>query len=96
MSQELQYSQSVVLSIVDDAGTKILMDELLMAMNSAENTSLHCAAVTILHTYCAHTKSDYSDYLPLLFRGILRLFTYTDEHVLSASWMCLNAITKVI
>ncbi|KAI0222671.1 eIF-2-alpha kinase activator GCN1 [Lamellibrachia satsuma] len=92
--QELQYSQSVVLSIADDAGTKILMDELLMAMNSTENTTLHCASVTIMHTYCAHTKSDYSDYMPLLFRGILRLFTYTDEHVLNASWMCLNAITK--
>ena len=70
------------------------MDELLLAMN-AEDTSLHCAAVTVLHAYCSHTKSDYTDYLPLLFRGILRLFTYDNERVLQASWMCLNVITKV-
>ena len=64
-------------------------------MNSAEETSLHCAAVMVLHTYCAHTKSDYSDYLPMLFRGIIRLFTYDNERVLNASWMCLSVITKV-
>ncbi len=92
--QELEYCQSVVLSVSDDVGVRTVMDELLMATQN-DTASLRCAAVIILHSYCQQTRGDYSEYVPQLFRGLLMLFTDTDPRVLHASWDCLNAVTKV-
>lgn len=92
--QELEYCQSVVLSVVDEVGVRVVMDELL-ATTSKDNPGLRCAAVTILHSYCELTKADYTEYVPQLFRGLLHLFTDTDERVLNAAWDCLNAVIKV-
>ena len=55
------------------------------------------AAVTILHSYCAQTKCDYSEYLPRLqFNGVVKLFTDQEDRMLHAGWDCLQAITKVM
>ena len=35
-SQELQYCQTVVLSVVDDLGVRVVMDELLSATSQAD------------------------------------------------------------
>ena len=51
--------------------------------------------MTILHSYCAQTKVDYSKYEPQLLRGVLRIFTDTVDKVLQAAWYCLNNVTKV-
>lgn len=70
------------------------MDELMTATQSKE-ASVRLSAVTILHAYCQHTKTDYSEYVPALLRGLLLLFTDDDPRVLEASWECLHAVTKV-
>ena len=43
--QELQYCQTVVLSVVDDLGVRVVMDELLSAPSQADGKycTLHCA-----------------------------------------------------
>ena len=92
--QELENCQSVILSINDELGVRCLVDELLVAMGR-ETGTVRWAAVTLLFIFCQHTKSDYSEHVPQLFRGILSLFTDTDEAVLHAGWDCLNAIVKV-
>ena len=53
------------------------------------------AAVTILHSYCAQTNCDYSEYIPRLVNGVVKLFTDKEDRVLHAAWDCLQAITKV-
>ena len=92
--QEVQHCQSVVLSVVDDAGVRTVIEELLSATSNNE-ASYRCAAVLTLQAYCEQTKADYSDHVPSLFRGLIHLFISNDERVLHASWDCLNAVTKV-
>ena len=79
---------------MDEVGVRVVMDELLAA-TVKDQAGLRCAAVTILHSYCELTKADYAEYVPQLFRGLLHLFTDTDDRVLHASWDCLNAVIKV-
>ena len=93
-TQELGYCQSVVLSVTDDVGVRIVMDDLLSSCHH-QQAALRCAAVTILKAFCEQTRVDYSDYVPQLFRGLIHLFTDVDVRVLNASWDCLNAVTKV-
>ena len=45
--------------------------------------------------YCEETKIDYSDYVPMLLKGVIHLFIDEDTVVLEAAWNCLNSITKV-
>ena len=92
--QELEYCQSVVLSVTDDHGVRTVMDELLGHINNKENRQRR-AAVTILHVFCANTKADLTHFVPQLIRGLIHLFMETDEDVLHVAWDCLNAVTKV-
>jgi hypothetical protein len=92
--EEVQHCQSVVLSVMDDTGMRIITEELLQATNN-QKASYRCAAVLALQAYCEQSKTDYSEHVPALFRGLIHLFTDTDERVLHASWDCLNAVTKV-
>ncbi|XP_013411317.1 eIF-2-alpha kinase activator GCN1 [Lingula anatina] len=91
--QELEYCQVVVLSVTDDNGVRITLDELIQAFGNSE-PGIRCAAVTILEAFCSKTKADYSEYVPQLLRGVIGLFTNTDEKVLNAAWACLNSVTK--
>jgi hypothetical protein len=81
--------------VEDDIGVRTIMEELLSAV-ATPSPELSCASVTILHAFCDQTHADYSDYLPQLFRGLIALFTRSEERVLLASWNCLHAITKVL
>lgn len=92
--QEIGYCRTVVLSVNDDVGVRIIMQELLTA-SQCPGASECWSAVAILHTFCEKSSADYSDYLPQLFRGLIALFTRSSERVLYAAWDCLNAITKV-
>ncbi|XP_072271584.1 stalled ribosome sensor GCN1 [Pyxicephalus adspersus] len=90
---ELANCQAVILSVEDDAGQRIVIEDLLEATRSSD-VGMRQAAVIILNMYCAKTKADYSAHLRSLMSGLLRLFNDTNSLVLNESWDALNAITK--
>ena len=94
-TQELQYSQAVVLSVQDELGVSYIMDILLESCKSAEVTNRR-GAVTLLHAFCDQTKTDFSEYVPQLIRSLILLFTDTDDEVLKEAWNALNAVTKTL
>ena len=62
----------------------------------SNNLGVSRAAVAILFSFCSNTRADYSDYVPQLLRGLIQLFTHTDEEMLKMAWNTLNAVTKVL
>ncbi|KAG8596974.1 hypothetical protein GDO81_002124 [Engystomops pustulosus] len=90
---ELANCQAVILSVEDDVGQRIAIEDLLEATRSSD-VGMRQAAVVILNIYCAKTKADYSPHLRSLISGLMRLFNDTNSVVLNESWDALNAITK--
>ena len=93
--QELEYCKSVVLSVEDEMGVRTIMEDLLSVVTHNTDAPVCTAGVLILHTFCANTTEDVSDYLPQLFRGLIGLFARTDERLILSAWNCLDAIAKV-
>lgn len=54
------------------------------------------ASVALLLAFCSNTRADYSDYVPQLLRGLIHLFTHTDDEIIKTAWLALSAVTKVI
>merc|ERR1719400_2754779 len=92
-SQELQYSQAVVLSVVDETGVSYVMDILLENCKS-KDTVTRRGAVTLLAAFCDQTKVDISEYVPQLLRALILLFTDTEKGVLTEAHNALTAVTK--
>uniref|UniRef100_A0A8C5P6E8 GCN1 activator of EIF2AK4 n=1 Tax=Leptobrachium leishanense TaxID=445787 RepID=A0A8C5P6E8_9ANUR len=90
---ELANCQAVILSVEDDVGQRIVIEDLLEATRSPD-VGMRQAAAIILNIYCAKTKADYSTHLRSLVSGLLRLFNDSNSVVLSESWDALNSITK--
>ncbi|XP_016837247.1 eIF-2-alpha kinase activator GCN1 [Nasonia vitripennis] len=93
--QELEYCQTVVLSITDETGVRTVMDQLMEATRS-EDPSRRRSAATLLCAFCRDTRADYSQYVPQLLRGLIHLFTDDDKDVLQMSWEALTAVTKTL
>uniref|UniRef100_A0A8C0I9W8 GCN1 activator of EIF2AK4 n=1 Tax=Bubo bubo TaxID=30461 RepID=A0A8C0I9W8_BUBBB len=90
---EMANCQSVILSVEDDAGQRIITEDLLEATRSPE-LGMRQAAAVILNIYCSKTKADYTGHLKSLVSGLIRLFNDTNPVVLNESWDALNSITK--
>lgn len=60
------------------------------------NTGMSRASVALLLAFCSNTRADYSDYVPQLLRGLIHLFTHTDDEIIKTAWLALSAVTKVI
>ncbi|XP_063983766.1 stalled ribosome sensor GCN1 [Diachasmimorpha longicaudata] len=93
--QELEYCQTVVLSITDEVGVRTVMDQLMEATKS-EHVSRRRGAATLLCAFCRDSRADYSQYVPQLLRGLIHLFTDDDKEVLQKSWEALSAVTKTL
>lgn len=93
--QEMEYCQAVVLSVSDEVGVRTIMDT-LMDSTKSERTEERRAAATLLCAFCTHSPGDYSQYVPQLLRGLLRLLADADKDVLQRSWDALNAVTKTL
>uniref|UniRef100_A0A670KGB9 GCN1 activator of EIF2AK4 n=1 Tax=Podarcis muralis TaxID=64176 RepID=A0A670KGB9_PODMU len=91
--QEMSNCQVVILSVEDEAGQRIIIEDLLEATRSPE-VGMRQAAAVILNIYCSKTKADYTAHLRSLVSGLIRLFNDTNTVVLNESWDALNAITK--
>uniref|UniRef100_A0A1B6CCQ0 TOG domain-containing protein n=1 Tax=Clastoptera arizonana TaxID=38151 RepID=A0A1B6CCQ0_9HEMI len=94
-TQELEYCQTVVLSVVDEVGIRAIMDQ-LMEVTKSEKVETRRAAVTLLCAFCSNTRADYKQYVPQLLRGLIHLFTDTDREVLQMSWEALYAVSKTL
>ena len=86
--------QAVILSVEDDTGHRIIIEDLLEATRSPE-VGMRQAAAIILNIYCSRSKVDYTSHLRSLVSGLIRLFNDSSPVVLEESWDALNAITKV-
>uniref|UniRef100_A0AAQ4QL94 GCN1 activator of EIF2AK4 n=1 Tax=Gasterosteus aculeatus aculeatus TaxID=481459 RepID=A0AAQ4QL94_GASAC len=92
-AQELCSCQTVILSVEDDVGQRIIIDNLLENTRGAD-PGLRQAAVTILNAYFARTRLDYSNHTRNLLSGLIRLLNDSNTEVLSQSWDTINSITK--
>uniref|UniRef100_A0A8U8C1C8 Uncharacterized protein n=1 Tax=Geospiza parvula TaxID=87175 RepID=A0A8U8C1C8_GEOPR len=90
---EMANCQSVILSVEDDVGQRIITEDLLEATRSPE-LGMRQAAAVMLNIYCSKTKADYTGHLRSLVSGLIRLFNDTNPVVLNESWDALNSITK--
>lgn len=91
--QELEYCQSVILSVSDEAGARAIVDHLLETARN-ESTKVRRASIMLLYAYCSQSKVVLSSNVPQLLRGLILLSTDSNEQVLNLSWEALNAITK--
>nr|XP_020454851.1 eIF-2-alpha kinase activator GCN1 isoform X2 [Monopterus albus] len=92
-AQELCSCQTVILSVEDEVGQRIIIEDLLEATRGAD-PGLRQAAVTILNAYFARTRLDYSSHTRNLLSGLIRLLNDSNTEVLSQSWDTINSITK--
>ncbi|XP_055986980.1 stalled ribosome sensor GCN1 [Sorex fumeus] len=90
---EMANCQAVILSVEDDVGHRIIIEDLLEATRSPE-VGMRQAAAIILNIYCSRSKADYTCHLRSLVSGLIRLFNDSSPVVLEESWDALNAITK--
>lgn len=93
--QELANCQTVILSVGDEIGQRVILEDLLEATRNSD-VGMRKAAATILNIYCSKTKADYCGHVKNLMSGLIRLLNDSDETVLNESWDALNAITKVL
>ncbi|KAM3611156.1 uncharacterized protein V6R79_014354 [Siganus canaliculatus] len=92
-AQELCSCQTVILSVEDEVGQRIIIEDLLEATRAAE-AGHRQAAVTILNAYFARTRLDYSAHTRSLLSGLIRLLNDPNPEVLAQSWDTINSITK--
>lgn len=93
--QEMEYCQAVVLSVSDEVGVRTVMDT-LMDSTKSDCVEVRRAAAALLCAFCTHSPGDYSQYVPQLLRGLLRLLADKDKDVVQRSWDALNAVTKTM
>ena len=93
-TQELSHCTAVVLAVSDDAGVRLLLDELVGAV-SAPRAPLRYAAVRLLSVLCTNSRIDLTEHIPGLLRVSVRCMADDEPRVLAAAWDCLSAIVKV-
>ncbi|KAJ3604484.1 hypothetical protein NHX12_029224 [Muraenolepis orangiensis] len=92
-AQELCNCQTVILSVEDEVGQRIIIDDLLEATRGSD-PGLRQAAITILNGYFARTRLDYSAHTRNLLAGLIRLLNDSNPEVLVQSWDTISSITK--
>ncbi|KAL4660360.1 eIF-2-alpha kinase activator GCN1 [Arapaima gigas] len=91
--QELNSCQTVILSVEDEIGQRIIIEDLLEATRGSD-AGRRQASVTILNAYFARTRLDYSTHTRALLSGLIRLLNDSNPEVLHQSWDTINSITK--
>ncbi|XP_052855214.1 eIF-2-alpha kinase activator GCN1 isoform X1 [Drosophila gunungcola] len=91
--QEIDYCQTVILSVTDETGIRTVMDTLLISANSS-NLCTRKSSASLLSAFCIHSPGNYSQYIPQLLRCLLKLLVDNDKDILQKSWEALNAVIK--
>ncbi len=74
-------------------GARTIVDHLLESARN-ESSTIRRSSVLLLYAYCSQSKATLSSNVSQLLRGLILLFTDSNEQVLNLSWEALNAITK--
>ncbi|XP_046839578.1 eIF-2-alpha kinase activator GCN1-like isoform X2 [Xenia sp. Carnegie-2017] len=93
LKQDLENSQTLILSIHDTRGSKIILD-ILIKYSGDVSLQLRKAAMRLLLTYCACTKYDLLPYMPLLLQCILKRCSDSDVELLEINWNTLDSVCK--
>ncbi|KAM8703677.1 hypothetical protein ACLKA7_008322 [Drosophila subpalustris] len=92
-NQELEYCQTVILSVTDEVGIRTIMDTLMVSAKS-DNVNTRKSSASLLCAFCIHSPGDYSQYIPQLLRCLLRLMADHDKSIIQKAWEALNAVIK--
>lgn len=92
-SLELEYCQTVILSVTDEVGIRTIMDTLMVSAKS-DNVCTRKSSASLLSAFCIHSPGDYSQYIPQLLRCLLRLMADHDKSIIQKAWEALNAVIK--
>ncbi|KAH8417300.1 hypothetical protein KR222_008388, partial [Zaprionus bogoriensis] len=90
---ELEYCQTVILSVTDEVGIRTIMDTLMVSAKS-DNVCTRKSSASLLSAFCIHSPGDYSQYIPQLLRCLLRLMADHDKSIIQKAWEALNAVIK--
>ncbi|XP_066545283.1 stalled ribosome sensor GCN1 isoform X2 [Amia ocellicauda] len=91
--QELSSCLTVLLSVEEEAGQRVVLDELLDFSRSSE-PGLRLSAVSLLSGFFSCTRHEHSAHTRNLLSGLLRLLNDPCPQVLHHSWDTLNTIIK--
>lgn len=91
----MPYAVDVVLSITEEPGVSLLIDELLIGRKSSDGKRV--ASLTLLRSFCSKTKADLKDHTPQLLIYSIEALADNNDTVCEWAWLTLEAIvTKVI
>ena len=80
-AEQAGYCQSVILSVTEPAGVRVVIDELLEATR-AGSVPRRRAAAALLASFCGQTRADYEQHVSQLLRGLTHLFIDQDDKLL--------------
>uniref|UniRef100_A0AAY4DUP6 Stalled ribosome sensor GCN1-like HEAT repeats region domain-containing protein n=1 Tax=Denticeps clupeoides TaxID=299321 RepID=A0AAY4DUP6_9TELE len=89
----LSSCQTVILSVEDEVGQRIIIEDLLEATRGAD-AGLRLASVTMLNAYFARTRLDHSTHTRTLLSGLMHLLNDPNPEVLHQSWDTISSMTK--
>ncbi|XP_043189397.1 eIF-2-alpha kinase activator GCN1-like isoform X4 [Amphibalanus amphitrite] len=92
-AEQAGYCQSVILSVTEPAGVRVVIDELLEATR-AGSTPRRRAAAALLASFCGQTRAEYEQHVSQLLRGLTHLFIDEDDKLLQSAWEGLSAVIK--
>ncbi|XP_019853006.1 PREDICTED: eIF-2-alpha kinase activator GCN1 isoform X2 [Amphimedon queenslandica] len=95
VDDNLPYAVDVVLSITEEPGVSLLIDELLIGRKSSHGKRV--ASLMLLRSFCSETKADLKDHTPQLLIYSIEALADNNDAVCEWAWLTLEAIvTKVI
>uniref|UniRef100_A0AAY4DTX0 TOG domain-containing protein n=1 Tax=Denticeps clupeoides TaxID=299321 RepID=A0AAY4DTX0_9TELE len=92
-TEEGHSCQTVILSVEDEVGQRIIIEDLLEATRGAD-AGLRLASVTMLNAYFARTRLDHSTHTRTLLSGLMHLLNDPNPEVLHQSWDTISSMTK--
>ena len=95
MEENFKAAVGVVLSVGQEPGVAILIEELFKAGRS-KNESIRAAAMMLFEAFCSNSTANLVDHTPQLLIFATESLTNPNESVCERAWLALEAIvTKV-
>lgn len=89
----MDYCRVVILAVTDEEGARSIVDHLLESARHKSPIERR-ASVMLLYAFCCQNKASITPFVSQLIRGLIMLFTDSNEQVLSLSWESLNSVTS--
>merc|ERR1719431_1608676 len=86
-------TKTLILSVEDDVGVHVIIDELIAASRN-QNPGIRKVSANLLAMFCKESKGEYGQYIQQLFRCAVQLMNDVDEDVYTGGWEALDALVK--